>query len=148
MKVILKKDVPQVGRKFETKTVADGYARNFLLPNDLAEMATKKTIARLEMQKSLHEEQLALAEGELIKQLEKLEKATLTITEKANEQGHLFAGLHAEEIAKIITDQAKIEMHASYINLPKPIKELGEHTIAIKVGEQEASVTLVIEEDK
>jgi len=148
MKVILNRDVPKVGRKFETKEVAAGFARNFLFPQKLAELATKQASARVEMVRGLHEEQLQLAEGELIKQLETIAKTPLTVAEKANEQGHLFAGIQTEEIQKLIKEQAGIEIPVAYIELPKPIKEVGEHVVSIKVQDKVSTVNLTVTEAK
>ena len=145
MKVILTQDVRKIGRKFETKEVADGFARNFLFPKKLAEPATKEAVARLTLARSLDDEKTKLAEEALMKELDALSKTTITTTGKANEQGSLFAGLHQEEIAKLIAEQTKIEIPATYIVLDKPIKEAGEHAITIRVGGKEATVTLAIE---
>lgn len=142
MKVILNQDIPKIGRKYETYNVADGFARNYLLPRKLAEIATKSALARVALVKSIHDEQLQLAETELMKQLEKLSKAELTVKEKANEQGHLFAGIRVEELQKLIKEQVGIEIPVVYINLPKPIKETGEHVIKIVVQDKKTTIKL------
>ena len=90
MKVILLQDVDKVGKKFEIKTVADGYARNFLFPRDLAKQATPETIEWLEMQKELlatkSEEELKRVQG-LASGLDDLE---VPIAVKVGEEGQLF----------------------------------------------------------
>ena len=85
MKVILLKDVTKVGRQHESKDVAPGFARNFLFPNKLAEIATEKALARLELTRSLHEEKIKIVEADLIKELDKIKGSTITIREKAAE---------------------------------------------------------------
>lgn len=146
MKVILNKDVPKVGRKFETKDVAAGFARNYLLPRKLAERATKDVLARVELQRSVHEEQLQLAEAELMKQLEKLSKTTISVEGKANDQGHLFAGIHEADLADLIKEQAKIDLPAAYLELEKPIKEVGEHKVPIIVQDKKIEITVIVTE--
>lgn len=146
MKVILNKDVPKIGRKYETRDVAPGFARNYLIPRNLAEVASKAASARIAMLKSLHDEQIQLAESELIKQFKTIAKAELVIEGKANEKGHLFAGIHAEEIQKALRNQADIIIATEYISLPKALKEVGEHTITIAVQDKETTLKLTIKE--
>lgn len=144
MKVILNQDVPKIGRKYETHEVADGFAHNYLLPRKLADFATKAAIARVSLAKSLHDEQLQLNETELIKQLKKLSESEIKLEEKANEKGHLFAGIHAEELQIAIKEQVGIDMPTTYIILAKPIKEVGEHVVEIAVQDKKASLTVVV----
>ena len=98
MKIILLKDVPKVGKKHETKEVPDGYGRNFLLKRGLAEIATASAIKRVEEIKKTAAVEKKIQEDLLMKNLEDLNDITITLKEKANEEGHLFAGIHKEEI--------------------------------------------------
>ena len=69
----------------------------------------------------------------------------MNITGKANEKGHLFAGLHREEIAKEIEKQTQLQVDPTFIQLDHPIKEVGEHEIAVKGGGKSAKFKVVIE---
>ena len=144
MKVILNQDVPKIGRKYETHDVADGFAHNYLLPRKLADFATKEAIARVSLAKSLHDEQLQLNETGLIKQLKKLSESEIKLVEKANEKGHLFAGIHAEELQTAIKEQVGIDMPVTYIVLAKPIKEVGEHTVQIVIQDKKSSLKVMV----
>ncbi len=144
MKVILLKDVRKIGKKFEVKDVSDGYALNFLIPNKLAEISTAKSLKKLESLKSLAEADRKIQEDLLMKNLKSLEGVTLTLTESANDKGHLFKGVHKEEIIAELKKQASIDMIPEYIVLDKPIKEVGEHTIEVKVQDKTASFKLNI----
>ena len=148
MKVILLKDVAKVGKQYESKNVAPGYARNFLLPNKLAEIATEKALARLELVKSLHEEKTKETEALLIKELNKIKDATITLEEKANKKGHLFAGIHAEKLLEHIKSKLGLELYVEHIKLEKPIKELGKYTVEIHIQDKSAQLSVVVEEDK
>ena len=98
MKVILLHDVPRVGQKYDVKDVANGYGRNYLLPRKLAEIATEKAIAGVATLKTQHEGETKVRVDLLLKNLESLNDVTVVMQEKANDKGHLFAGIHKEEI--------------------------------------------------
>ncbi len=143
MKVLFLKDVPKIGKKNEVKEVADGYAHNFLLPKKLAEKAEKGAEARVSKMKTEAAEMKKVDEDLLLKNLKALAGTIITVEGKANEKGHLFAAIHKEEIiAKL--QEAGIRIPAEYINLEKPIKEIGEHAISFAAGNKQGSFTLVV----
>jgi len=148
MKVLLLNDVPRVGQKYDVKEVANGYGRNYLLPRGLAEVATDKAIARVSTLITKHKEEKKVQEDLLLKNLEDLNNVTVIMQEKANEKGHLFAGIHKEEMIPAIKEQTHLDMDTEHINLEHPIKELGEHKIEVKVGDKTATFKLVVEEAK
>src|SRR3989338_7158401 len=115
MKVILSQDIIGVGRKGEVKNVSDGYARNFLLPNKLGQIATPA----------------ALASAEKLKKQEEQDRE-VQIKAKANEKGHLFSIIHPDEISKILKEQHHLDIPSKIIEIEKPIKEIGEHIIKTK----------------
>jgi len=144
MKVILLQDVAKIGRKFETKEVAPGYALNFLIKRGLAEnaspVATKRAMAnkaRLEAEQKIQDELLA-------KNLDGLDKLTIHIKANANEQGHLFAGIHNEQIAKALAKESRLNIPASAIVLPKQIKSTGEFKIPVAVAGKETNFKLIV----
>src|SRR4051812_45489306 len=133
MKIIFLKDVPRVGKRHEVKDVNDGYARNFLIPNGLAEPATPQTIKDLEKRKQNIEIERQMETKLLEKYLNEIKGKTITIKGKANDQGHLFSAIHKKEITDALKEQHNAEVNENFINLPKPIKEVGEHEIPIEV---------------
>lgn len=144
MKIILLKDVAKVGRKYETKTVSDGYALNLLIPKGLAVIATPDTIKKLDIERSRDEGEKRMHHELLLKNLDDLNGVTIKMTEKANEKGHLFAGVHKAEIVPEILKQTRLQINPEYIVLDKPIKETGTYEIEVKVTERTVKFTLEI----
>ncbi len=144
MKIVMLKDVKGVGKKHEIKTVADGFALNSLIPQGIAEVATVKALARVEMVKKEEEAQNKIHADLLSKNLKSIHDAVVTVTVDANEKGHLFAGLHGAEIAPLIKEQTRIDVLPEFIQLEKPIKEVGTHKIDIKVQGKSATFTLEV----
>lgn len=130
MKVLLTKDVPNLGRSGEIKEVSDGHARNFLIPKHLALPATSQVLQKI--QKEEQEKQ-----AKIFKDLErfqniknKLEGKTFTIKAKSEKQ-NLFAAVHEKEIAQAINEKAGTEISPELIKIQSPIKTLGEHQVEI-----------------
>lgn len=144
MKVLFLKDVPKIGKKYEVKEVADGYARNFLLPRKMAELATKETVERVAKKKDELAEMKKVDDDLLMRNLKALTDLVVTIEGKANEKGHLFAAIHKEEIVSKIHDEARLQIPSEYIHLEKPIKETGEHTISFTMGNKTGTFKLVV----
>lgn len=144
MKVILLKQVPKVGQKYEVKNVSDGYAMNFLFPRRLAEAATPSAIKRIETRKSADDGERKIHEDLLLKNVKDLEGVRVEMTETANDLGHLFAGIHADEISVALQQQSRLQILPEYIVLDKPIKTLGEHKIPVKIQDVSTSFTLVV----
>jgi len=131
MKVILLHDIPNVGRKYEVKDVADGYASNMLIPNGLAERATKGKVKYVRERNLQIEEERKLQTDLLSKNLESLKNVSVQITAKANEKGHLFQGIHKEDIVTALRKQAHIDLPPDLIQIDHPIKEAGDHNIVV-----------------
>lgn len=144
MKVILLKDTKKVGKKFETKEVSDGYALNFLIPNKLAEVATPSSIKKLEVVKKRDAEEKKVQEDLLVMNLKSLDGVSIELKEPANDKGHLFKGVHKEEIITALKTQGHLDLLPEYIILEKPIKEVGEHTIEAKVQNKTVKFKVVI----
>jgi len=145
MKVILLKDVPKVGQKYDLKEVSGGFARNFLLPQNAAMIATPKALENIEQKKKIEETEKKIHKNLLVKNIEDLNGVKITVKEKANEQGHLFAGIHKEEIAKEIKNQTHLDIEPQFIELESHIKETGEHEIKVEAENQKAVFTLEVE---
>lgn len=144
MKIILLKDVKGLGRKYDIKKAKDGHALNLLIPQGLAVYATDKNTKEIETKKKADLEHQKIQEDLLIMNLKELDGVKIEMTEKANEKGHLFAGIHKEQIIPEIKKQAKIDMLPEFLILEKPIKEVGEHEITVKVADKTVKFKLVV----
>ena len=144
MKIIFLKDIPRIGRKNDIKNVADGYAQNFLIPRGLARMATNIIVKKTELIKKRESEENKIKEDLFNKDLDELSGVILEIKSKLNEKGHLFAGVHGEEISEELEKKTKIKIEPKYIQLEHPIKEAGERDIEIKIGKKSIKFKLII----
>ncbi len=144
MKVILLKDVAKIGRKYEVKNVADGHAVNFLIPHGLAEIANEGNVKKVETRKAAEVENQKVQEDLILKNIKDLDGVEITATEKANDKGHLFAGIHKEELILLIKQQTHLDVLPSHINLEKPIKEVGEHEIEVQIRDTKVMFKLVV----
>lgn len=145
MKVILTKDVPKLGKRFDIKEVSSGHALNLLIPQGLALTATPDAVKRVEVEKKKAEGERKVHEELLAKNIKDLEAVTLTVVGKANEKGHLFAGLGREEIVAELVKQTGLQVDPSFLQLEHPIKAVGEHSVEVKAGEKSAKLKLVIQ---
>ena len=134
MQVILKKDVQNLGEAGELVNVKDGYARNFLIPKNFAEVATEgalknreQNLARIQAkQEKLHQE--ALAKAAEIEKLGQLELAA-----KAGESGKLFGTITTKKLCEELKEKANIEVDRKNVSLNAPINKIGEFTMLIKL---------------
>lgn len=134
MQVILKKDVQNLGEQGELVTVKDGYARNYLLPQNFAEIATKgalqnreHNLARIQAkQEKLHQEALAKAA-----EIEKV--GTLELAAKAGESGKLFGTITTKKLCEELQAKAGIEVDRKTVSLNAPINKVGNYTMLIKL---------------
>lgn len=138
MKVILLQDVPKIGRKWDVKNVADGFAQNSLIPRKLAEAATASAVARASSARKVAEENKVTNAAALAKNLKALEGARVELSAKANEQGHLFAAIHENDIAQALKEKTGISVSPEFIKSAHPIKTTGEYSVAILAGEAKA----------
>ncbi len=144
MKVILLKDIPKIGKKYDVKNIADGHALNFLIPRRLAKVATANEIKNLDQLREKEEKVSKEKEETLLKDIKQLIDSTIKIVAKANDEGHLFAGIGKEDIVLAIKDQKVLNINAERILLDKPIKEVGNYSVEIKVNGENAKFGLEI----
>lgn len=144
MKIILLKDVSKLGRKYEVKTVSDGHATNLLIPQGLAIAATPDAMKRIGNLRAAVEGEKKIQEELLVKNIEGLKDVTLTIAGKANDKGHLFAGIHKEALAEEIQKQTRFQVDPSFIDLEHPLKTVGEHLVEVIAGGKSAKVKVVV----
>lgn len=133
MKVVLSKDVKGVGKSGEVKDVADGYARNFLLPRKLAVAATGGALKTAEAQSAAaakragHEEDLARAEAE------KLQATPLVLKAKVGEQRRLYGSITSGDISEALQKAWGHPFDKRKIELDEPIRHLGNFTVPVQI---------------
>lgn len=144
MKIILLKDIAKVGKKYDVKDISEGYAQNLLIPKGLAIAATGEALKRIDLEKARDEGERKIRNELLLKNLAELDGVTVVMIEKANDKGHLFAGIHKAEIIPEIQKQTRLQIDAEHMVLDKPIKELGIHVIEVKAGNKSIKFNLDI----
>ncbi|MFB1081536.1 50S ribosomal protein L9 [Jeotgalibacillus sp. JSM ZJ347] len=133
MKVIFLQDVKGKGKKGEVKNVADGYAHNYLLKNNLAAEANAGNVSQLNAQKK-KQQQEAQQELEEAKQLKaKLEELTVELTAKSGEDGRLFGSVTSKQIAEELKKTHGIKVDKRKIELSDAIRSLGYTNVPVKV---------------
>ena len=144
MKVILKQDIKGVGKKDQVVNAADGYARNFLFPKNLAVPADSGNMNNLKAKN----ESIQYRKGEDIKEAkeiaEKMKKITLKIAVKAGDNGKLFGAVTAKEIAESLKKDHKIDVDKKKILLSESIKVAGTTRVEIKLNEGVMASVLVM----
>ena len=133
MKVILLEDVKKLGKAGEIVKVSDGYARNMLLPKQLAKEATAGNIKALEKQKAQREEELAREKEEAEKIRKLLQGKVVQLRSKGGEGGRLFGAVTNMDVSAAIKDQFGIEIDRKKIRIPDPIKTVGDHAAEIRL---------------
>ena len=149
MEEILREDIEKLGSRGDIVKVADGYARNFLLPKRLAVPATEanKKIVEQERQAHLRREAALKSEAEELAKL--LEGVVVTIAQKAGEMDQLFGSVTAKDIAEALEKQ-NFTIDRRKIHLEEPIKQLGTHAVTIKLHREvsaQIQVNVVREEE-
>lgn len=142
MKVIFLADVKGKGKKGELKNVSEGYARNFLFPQNLAIEANQGNIKTLEMKKQGEEKRLEEKLNEAKKFKQEIEQLTVEIKAKSGEGGRLFGAVTSKQIADTLK-KMKIKVDKRKIELSEPIRTLGYTNVPIKVH-QEVTATIKV----
>ena len=145
MKVILKQDIKGIGRKYEIKNVADGYANNFLIPKKLAEYASPDAVKKAEALRVATLAEMEIKEKLTEKQIETLKGIKVVLKKKSNEKGHLFEQVHADEIAEALKTQAGVEVGSESLIIKEPIKTVGEHQVSVQIGKNKGEFKVIIE---
>ncbi len=132
MRVLLIKDVYKLGRAGDVKKVADGYGRNFLLPQKLAVLATPGAMKTAEKVRSQGEIQRAALNSELKDLADHINGVVLTFAVKAGETGKLYGSITTQDVASAIQEQTRYEVKRQQIDM-QPIRELGEHKAHVRL---------------
>lgn len=148
MQIILKKDVKGAGKAGDVVKVSDGYARNRLIPGGFAVEATPSNLARIKREKANHEAQIALDKAEANQVKKVLEDKTIRLKTRVGEGGKLFGSVTSMDIADAIKEQTRLDIDEKKIVLKKPIKEIGEHEVEVKLyTEISADIKVAVTEE-
>lgn len=139
MKVVLLKDVRDMGRAHTVIEVSDGHALNFLIPNKLAVPASATAMKQAELRVKQVVDRKELDHSLIESRLSQLAEEKVVIRKKANEQGHLYDGVDAKEIA------AAAQLPEEVIRIEKPFKELGTFEVPVSYGENFGKFEVVVE---
>ncbi len=143
MNVILLKDVAELGGKGDIVDVADGYARNYLLPRKLATKATAGAIRQADTVRRQRIEVAAKLKTEAEELARNLVGSRIVIAARSGDEGKLFGSVGSHDIAEAVRKVSGVEIPNAYIEIPTPIKEIGLHEVTIRPHEEvEFSVTL------
>ncbi|CCQ92850.1 50S ribosomal protein L9 [[Clostridium] ultunense Esp] len=144
MKIILLKDVKGLGEAGELVNAKDGYARNFLLPRNLAVEATPANMKKWEERKKIEEAKEKEEYEKALKLKEKIENLTVELKGKAGEGGRLFGSITSKDISEALKKQHKIDIDRRKIELKDNIKSIGITTVEVRVY-PEISASLKVE---
>jgi large subunit ribosomal protein L9 len=145
MKVILLRDVEGLGKVGDLKEVANGYARNYLLPRSLAAAATATLIANRDQRIASERRKLEKQAEQNRQQAEKLNEVSLTFKARVGKQGRLYGSITSQDIAEGLRDSQDIIIDRRLIELPTPIRSTGTFTIPIKIAHKpEPKITVLV----
>ncbi len=146
MRVILKSEIRGLGRPGDVKDVADGYARNYLLPRGLAIEATGGELKHLAQERDAARAKRDRAHVDAEDLAKRLGEITLVFKLKAGEQGKTFGSVTAKEVAEALRKEAKAEIDKTKVVLHEPLRSLGIHKVEVRLlPDVRANVTVAIE---
>ena len=131
MKVVLLKDVKNVGKRDDILTVSDGYARNFLFPQKLAAEATPGTLKEIERKRAAQDAREAELRTEALAKAELLKNKTIVLQVKCGDKGRLYGSVTAAEVAEALEKQHGIKADKRKIDIGDPIRETGVREISV-----------------
>jgi len=147
MKVILLKDVEKIGKKFDVREVADGHARNFLIPKKLAQLATEQALEWAEVQKNIQDQKVEEELKNTQKSASQLDDIEVTILVKVGEEGQLFESITAQKIAEHLKTMG-FNVKKEQVQLEEPLKETGEFPVKVSLEHNlEAEIRVIITEE-
>ena len=144
MKVILMTDVPALGHRGETRDVANGYARNFLIPRKLAVAATPANLKNVEHLKRqrVREEHRALEMAKAT--ATRIEALTLAVTARASDDGRLYGSVSAQDVVEFL-EKHQVPVEKRRVQLEEPIKALGDYRVPVRLhGDVTATLTVSV----
>jgi len=143
MKVILTTDVDGLGHKGEVVEVADGYARNYLVPQSKAIKATRGALKEAQAMRRAREEAQRVAKAAASQVAEALADSRVIVAARSAEEGKLFGSIGARNVAEAIASYTGVQVEPQFIMLTGPIKEIGQHEVTLRPHpEVEFKITL------
>jgi len=145
VKIVLREDVETLGNKGDLVDVADGYARNFLVPRGLAMNATRGVVAQAEAMRRNRSARDERDRAEAQDLAAKLTAQPISVVARAGEGGKLFGSITSADIVTAVSAQVGIELDRRTITLTEPLKELGPAEVPVRLhADVEASVTVEV----
>lgn len=148
MELLLLKDVPKLGRAGDEVRVADGFARNYLLPRKLAVPLTEGAHVQAQQIREARRRQVEREQIETQAAARKLDGLVVVISAKAGEQGKLYGSVTAGDIAEAVQAQHGVEVDKRRISLEDPIRELGEKKVDVRFSQVAiAQITVTVRKE-
>jgi large subunit ribosomal protein L9 len=145
VKVILRADVDDVGKKGDIVDVADGFARNYLVPKGYALKATNGNIEQAASMRRARDLRDAKDRGAAEEVAQKLVPKVITVKAKAGAEGRLFGSVTSADVASAVQEQTGIELDRRKLHLDEPIKSLGTHQVATRLhSDVEFAITVEV----
>lgn len=136
MKVILLQDVEGLGKAGDLKDVANGYARNYLLPRQLAAGATPSLVANRQQHIAAEQRKMEKQDEQNRQQAERLGQISLTFKARVGREGRLYGSITSQDIAAGLRDAEGIIIDRRIIDLPEPIRTVGTFTVPVKIAQK------------
>ncbi len=134
MKVIFLQDVPKIARAGEIKEVADGYGRNFLIPQKLALLANSSALSVMKTQLKIKAHSQAEEEAKLVEMAQELEGKEITLKAKVGAKEHLYGSITSTDIATELQNATGLAVDKRKIELAAPIRQLGSHEVTVRLA--------------
>jgi len=148
MKVILAENIPSLGEIGEIVNVAPGYARNFLLPQGMALVATGNNVRELDHKKRMMAQKREKVRQQMLSLAEKLNHASIVMRRKVSEEDKLYGSVSSADISGALKDQG-FDLPRKSVQMEQPIRQLGEYTVSVRVDSQiTAQVKLIVEKEE
>jgi large subunit ribosomal protein L9 len=149
MKVILLQDVENLGKAGDLKDVADGYARNYLLPRKLAAGATPALLQNHRQRIAAEQRKREKLVEQNRQQAEQLGQVTLTFKARVGREGRLYGSITSQDIAGALREAQGINVDRRMIELPNPIRSIGTFTVPVKIAPKlEPKITVIVVDEK
>jgi large subunit ribosomal protein L9 len=148
MKVLLTRDVDKLGKAGTVKTVADGYARNYLIPQGMAVFASPGALKQAETIRKLEERRQAHLVAEASSVADQLSGVTLRFQARASEAGKLYGSITTKQVVEALKQATGLEIDKRRLDMREPIRGLGLHTIHVRLAtELNPSFDVLVERD-
>jgi large subunit ribosomal protein L9 len=149
MKVVFLQDMPHKGKKGEIKEVADGFARNYLIPHNIAAIADNSIIKNIQTETNADASRKSKEHEELVALADKVNGQELVFTAKIGSKDRIHGSITSGNIAEKLSAQVGSEIDKKKIVLDEPLRQLGAHEVAVNlVKQKKTKVSVVIQEEK